>query len=176
MAQIPATRRNGGGLATRREHPLDRLRGDFDTLFDRLWSGWLAPYDQDLRNIRVWDFDVKENDQEIVVRAEIPGFKEDELDVQLNNDVLTIKAEKEQKGDGQEEYRSFFRTVMLPAGVNPDKVQATYQNGVLELHCPRAEGAQTKRIKVHAQQGETGQQGRQPNAQAGGAASEKSKK
>ena len=172
QAQLPATQQNRGGrLAARREHPLRRLQQDFDTLLSRLVGGWLAPFDEDLGSMRVWDFDVTENDKEIVVRAELPGFEENELNVQINHDVLTIKAEKEQKGNGQEEYRSFSRSVVLPPGIDAEKVQATYRNGVLELHIPRAAGAQPKQIKVQGQQGATGQQGQQALPGATGAAS-----
>jgi HSP20 family protein len=135
-------------MTTREEHPLDLFRRDFGSLFDRLWSGWLAPYSQEFGSMRVWDFDVTENDQEVTVRAEIPGFDEKELDVQLSNDVLTIKAEKEEKGKGREQFRSYHRTVTLPAGLDAEKVKATYRNGVLELHFPRTEGAKAKRIQI----------------------------
>jgi HSP20 family protein len=156
MAQVPATRRSQGGqLAARGEHPLERLRRDFDTLFGRLWGGLLAPFDRDVEPMRVWDFGVTENDREVVVRAEVPGFEPNELDVRIDNGVLIIKAEKEQKGDGQEEYRSFYRSITLPPGIDADKAQATYRNGVLELHIPRAEGAQPKRIQVQGQQAAT---------------------
>jgi len=153
MAQLPANRRNQGGpLSTHREHPLERLQRDFDTLFGRLWGGWLAPSPRDVESLRVWDFDVTENDREMVVRAEMPGFEENEIEVQLDNDVLTIKAEKEQKGDGQQEYRSFFRSIALPAGIEADKAQATYRNGVLELHIPRREASQARRIRIQGKQ------------------------
>ena len=155
MAQLPSTRRNQGGpLSTHREHPLERLQRDFDTLFSRLWGGWLAPSPRDVESLRVWDFDVNENDKEMVVRAEMPGFEENEIEVQLNNDMLTIKAEKEQKGDGQQEYRSFFRSVTLPPGADADKAEATYRNGVLELHIPRREEAQSRRIRIQGKQAE----------------------
>jgi hypothetical protein len=87
--------------------------------------------------------------------------------------VLTIKAEKEQKGDRQEEYRSFFRAITLPPGLNLERTQATYRNGVLELHIPKAEEAQPKRIKVQPQAAsQPGNQGQQTAAsQAGGAGS-----
>lgn len=151
----------GGRMATRKDFPLERLRPDFDTLFGRLLGGWLAPFEQDFGAMRMWDFDVKENDKEIVVRAEMPGFEANELDVQLNNDVLTIKAEKEQKGERQEEYRSFYRTITLPAGIDAEKVQANYRNGVLELHIPRAPGAQPRHIAIQGAQPATGRQGQQ---------------
>jgi len=175
-ANLPATQQNSGGqLAARREHPLRRLQQDFDSLFSRLVGGWLAPFDEDFQTMRVWDFDVTENDKELVVRAEMPGFEENEINVQLNQDVLTIRAEKEQKGDGQEEYRRFLRTVVLPSGTDADRIQATYHNGVLELHIPRAKGAPPKQIKVQGQQGTTGQQGQQALPGATGAASGQSR-
>ena len=162
MAQVPAVRTPYGGRLARRENPLQQLQRDFDTLFGRMWGGLLAPMEQDFEPLRLWDFDVTENDKEIVVRAEMPGFDENELDVQISNNVLTIKAEKEQKGNGHEESRTFYRRVVLPNGINADKVQASYQNGVLELRIPRAEEAQPKRIKVQTPQAATGQ----PAAQA----------
>ena len=164
MAQVPATRTGQGGrLAAREENPLQRLQQNFDTLFGRLMGGWLAPFDQDIGSLRVWDFDINENDQEIVVRAELPGFEPNELDVQINNGALTIKAEKEKKANGHEEYRSFLRTVALPSGISADQAQATYRNGVLELHIPRAEGNKPKHISVQGEQpGQTEQRsGRQ---------------
>jgi Hsp20/alpha crystallin family len=127
-------------------------------------------------SVRLWDFDVTENDKEIVVRAEVPGFEPNELDVRLDNGMLTIKAEKEQKGDRQEEYRSFVRSITLPPDIDTEKAQATCRNGVLELHIPRAEGAQPKRIQVQGQQGATGQPGQQAlSGQAGASASQADK-
>ena len=68
----------------------------------RLLGGWLTPAEQDFGLVRLWDFDVSENDKEIVIRAEMPGFDEGEVDVQANQGVLTIRAENEQNGDRQD--------------------------------------------------------------------------
>ena len=111
MAQHLTPRRNqGGGLATRgQQYPLDVFRREMDSLVDRFFgSGWLAPFPEDLGQMQGWGFDVDENDKEMIVRADMPGFDENELDVRLENDVLTIKAEKEQKGDNEREYRTFL--------------------------------------------------------------------
>lgn len=171
MAQVPVSQRGSGGQMTRQgEHPIQRLHQDLDMLFNRLWGGWMSPLDQDFAGTRLWDFDVTENDNEITVRAEIPGFEENELDVQLANDVLTIKAEKEQRGEGREEYRSFYRSVTLPGGIDAEKVQASYRNGVLEMHIPRAAGAQPKRIKLAGSQ--KAGNGRESITQAGTTANE----
>lgn len=164
MAQVPVTQRHQGRQMTTRSYlPLEQLRRDFETLFGPLWSSW----EQDTGTMRLWDFDVTESEKEITVRAEMPGFEPNELDVELQNGVLTIKAEKEQKGDRREEYRSFYRTITLPPGVDTDKAQATYRNGVLEMHIPRAAGAAPRRIQVQAEGG-TGQP-RQVTTQAGSA-------
>jgi HSP20 family protein len=169
MAQVPTTRSNQGSMMRRHENPLERMRRGFDNLFERFW----APFDMDFRSLRLWDFDVNENDREISVRAELPGFEPDELDLQVANQMLTIKAEKEQKEAGHEEYRSFYRTLALPPGINMDKVQATYRNGVLELHLPLAEGAQPKHITVQGSGTQEGAMPEQPARQAGEAAKAK---
>jgi HSP20 family protein len=149
----------------RQQHPLEQFHQAFESLFDRFFGNFPWMPSQEFGGTRFWDFGVTENDKEIIVRAEMPGFEEKEIDVQLNNDILTIKAEKEQKGDGQEEYRSFYRTVTLPAGIEAEKAQATYCNGVLELHFPRPAGAQAKRIQVRAHEGGNGSRGQATAAQ-----------
>jgi len=160
MAQNLITRKNqGGGLTTRGQqyHPLDLFRREMDSLFSRFFGDrWLAPVEEDFGQMGGFDVDV--NDKEIVVRADVPGFDESELDIRLEGDVLTIQAEKEQKGDGQQAYRSFYRQVTLPSGVDAEKVQANYRNGVLELHVPRPEGDRVKRIMVKGQQAGAGSQ------------------
>jgi HSP20 family protein len=162
-------RNKGREVATRPEHPMDLFRSPFD----RLWNHWLAPWGgQGFEQMRVWDLDVSENDKEIVVRAEVPGFDEKELDVRLNNDVLTIRAEREEKAEGREQYRSFSRTVTLPPGVDADKAQATYRNGVLELHFPRPEGARARRIPIQGQPNQAGT----PGTQTAGTNLEKARK
>jgi HSP20 family protein len=152
----PRGNQGGGHLAQRREHPLQQFRRHFDSLFGPLIGGC---FDQDFENMRVWDFDVKEDDKEISVRAEMPGFDENELDMQIHDNVLTIRAEKEQKGDGREEFRSFYRSIALPSGIDAEKVRASYRNGVLEMHIPRTEAARPKRIKIEGHQGAIGQKG-----------------
>lgn len=156
MNSLVPWRSREGSLMPRGEHPVEQFRRDFDALFDRLWGGSLASYGEDWGSQRVWDFDVQDRDKEVVVRAELPGFDEKELDIQVSDNVLTIKAEKEQKGDGQQRWSRFQRSFTLPTGADPDKIEANYRNGVLEMHIPRAEGAGPKRIRVQGQQGAIG--------------------
>jgi HSP20 family protein len=160
MALVP--RRNERGSLTPwrgNQHPLDLFRQQFDSLFDNFFRGWPAPFGEGAESQRFWDFDVQEDDKEVVVRAEMPGFEENEMDVQVQSDVLTIKAEKQQQSEGQRSYRSFFRSVTLPPGVDAEQARATYRNGVLELHLPRQPQAAGKRIPVqgHGQQSTAGE-------------------
>jgi HSP20 family protein len=102
------------------------------------------------------DLDVDERDDEFVVRAETPGFEPDEINVETSGRLLTIKAEKQEKKKGkkgngaveQEMYRSFFRSITLPEGVQRDKIEAKYHNGLLEVHIPKSDEAKPKRIAV----------------------------
>jgi HSP20 family protein len=165
---LPVPRRNRGGELTRYgEHPLESFRRQFDALFDQFFGGALAPFGEEGFGRPHWGLDVQDRDREVVVRAEVPGFDEKDLDVQLNNDELTIRAEKQQKGDGQERYSRYYRTVTLPPGIDAEKAQATYHNGVLELHLPRTEQGRGKRIPIQARQGQPSGGAEQAKGQAG---------
>ncbi len=85
-----------------------------------------------------------------MVRAELPGFEEKEIEVQFSENYLIIKAEKEDKTE-ENGYRMFNRTMLLPYAVDPNKVKAIYRNGVLELHIPKPEGAMLKRIPIRSE-------------------------
>jgi HSP20 family protein len=171
-----AQRNTPGTVASRRQHPADAFRQQFDTLFDNFFRPWFGGGGGDLSEVRVWDFDVTEGDGEVTVRAELPGFDEKEIDVRLDNDVLTIQAEKEQKGEGSREYRSFFRQVTLPSGVDAEKAEASYRNGVLELHVPRPEGRRPKRITVRGKAEESGTQAKPGSSESAGQLQSVSKK
>jgi HSP20 family protein len=147
-AMLPGLwRGEGGGFATR---PLEEFRRQMGDLFSRFFGRSLVPFAGGYEEVRAWDFDVDDKGNEIVVKAEVPGFEANEIDVQLNNGVLTIQAEKKQKKDEAESYRSYRRTVTLPCGVQEDKATATCRNGVLELHLPKTEATKAKPIPIQA--------------------------
>jgi HSP20 family protein len=143
-------------LVPRKSHPLAELRDEFDTLFDRFLSRWAAPFSEELGLGRFWALDVEEGDQEVVVKAEAPGFEPDDLDVQVSGNLLTVKAEKKEHKKGKEgngryeerRYRTFHRTVSLPPGADPARIEARYKNGLLEVYVPKSEEAKGKRIPV----------------------------
>jgi len=105
-----------------------------------------------------WGFDMEDTENEFVFRAELPGFEPNDLDVQVSGQLLTVKAEKkeqrtEKQGNGhyrERQTRSFQRTITLPAGVDPEKIEARCHQGILEVHVPKTEKARGKRIPVQA--------------------------
>jgi len=150
MALVPTKHR--GGTMTRSQNvqsPMDLIRRQMGALIENFLGGLPTTGDDALQSF--WGFDVQENDKEVVVRAEMPGFEEDKIDVTLHNDVLTIQAEKEDESDGGRAYRNYYRSVTLPPGIDVERAQATYRNGVLELHLPRRPGSSGQRIPLQGE-------------------------
>jgi len=156
MQQAQSTQQRNPARAG--EHPLTRLRQEIDSLFDHFFSRWPGQGHWDWPMERMWGMDVQETDNEILVRAEAPGFEPKDFDIQVEGNVLTIRAEhrqeaEEKEGEGrtwQQSYGRMQRSIMLPAAVDPNKVEAHYRNGILELRLPRSEEAQRRRIEVKA--------------------------
>lgn len=102
--------------------------------------------------------DVYETGDKVVVKAAVPGIKPEELEVTITGDLLTIKGEfkaeeKVEKANylrQERRYGAFCRQVGLPSGINADKAQASFENGVLTLELPKVEEAKAKTIKVVA--------------------------
>jgi HSP20 family protein len=136
--------------------PFAELRGTMDRLFDEGFSRpWrLIPSSTEYQ--AGFPVDVAETDTDIEVRAELPGVKLEDVEITVANDVLTIKAEhKEETEDKKRDfyrreirYGSFSRSMSLPMGVDADKAEARYENGVLSLRLPKAEALRPKQIKV----------------------------
>ena len=147
--------KNGSGaLVPRSEHPLSRIRDEFDALFDRFLSRFPAAWGLDDTS-SFWGFDVEDAGNEYVVRAEAPGFEAEDFDVQVNGNMLTIRAERKQQAQDQPNGTSFSsrrlsRTVTLPAGADAEKVEAHYRNGVLEVRLPKTKEALGRRIEAKA--------------------------
>jgi len=97
------------------------------------------------------------NDQ-VVVNAEIPGMKAEDINISVEADLLTLEGEKKAEDIGgdavchrkERGFGKFVRSFKLPYDVNPDNVKATYQNGVLNVVLPRSEGNKPKKIAVAA--------------------------
>jgi HSP20 family protein len=127
------------------------VRDEFKALYDRFFNEWPMLFEPRLEPERFWDLDVKDAEKEVIVRAEVPGFEATEIELELRNNWLYIKAEKKfEVKEKAREYaeRHYERFVELPAAVDPKKVEAMYRNGVLEVHLPKTEEAKALRIPV----------------------------
>jgi HSP20 family protein len=131
---------------------LAQFRANFDRMLSNLWRG---DWDDAWNN--GWGCDVQDAENEIVVRAEAPGFEPEEIDVRLSAGRLVMQAEhrseQEAPGNGSGHYSSygrFYRAMSVPAGIEADKIEASYKNGILEVHLPKGEAAKSKRIAVKA--------------------------
>jgi len=100
--------------------------------------------------------DVRETDDEILVSAELPGMTEEDIDVSLSTNSLTIKGEKKSESKSEEKgyrriersYGSFQRTVALPCEVHEEKAKAVCKNGVLTVTLPKTEKARSSKRKI----------------------------
>jgi HSP20 family protein len=141
-----------GSVSAEPAHQLARLRQEFDSLLDRFWSGWPSLGGDWFAEHGGWRLGVNEDDREYLVRAEAPGFDVGDFDVQIRGNHLVIRAEhkvERQEGAGSAyHYGTFYRSIPIPQGVEADKIDARYRNGVLELRLPKGEGARGKRIAV----------------------------
>ena len=138
--------------------PFADLRGTMDRLFDdgfsRPWR--LIPASNGAVYEATFPVEVSETEGEIEVKASLPGVKPEEVEITVQNDVLTIKAEhkdtsEEKKRDyyrREIRYGAFHRSMSLPVSVDSDKAEAKYENGVLRLKLPKADALRPKQIKV----------------------------
>ena len=102
---------------------------------------------------------VVESEAEMKLTAELPGVSMDDVDIEIENNVLSIRGEKKVEHEEREEgkfriyeraYGEFTRSFTLPATVNADKIAAEFENGVLTVHLPKTAEARGRRIKVEA--------------------------
>ena len=130
------------------------LQNEMTRLFGRA-------YGEDVEGARSWapPIDIYETQDAYRVVAELPGFNPDEVDVTVNDGTLTIKGERKFYNEVTEEsfhrverrFGAFQRLVSLPAQVQADKVEASFDKGVLTVSIPKAEQAKPRRIEIKAQ-------------------------
>jgi HSP20 family protein len=134
----------------------EKVRSQMDTLWDTFLFG--RPQRRGFQEMVEWlpAVDVTETKSEIVVHAEIPGMDAKNIDISLNEGILTIRGEKKQEREGKEEeyhlierrYGTFTRSIPLPKGVDSNKASASYRNGVLKVRLPKSGKAEKKEVKI----------------------------
>jgi HSP20 family protein len=138
--------------------PLDHLtnlRDEINRLFESPFSNG---NDSDAFNAWAPALDLYEDKDSLVVRAELPGLKKEDIDVSLHENTLTISGERrnEKKYEGSETSREerlfgrFTRSLQLPKQVDAGKVKASYKDGILTLTLAKAEGAKPRQIAIQS--------------------------
>ncbi len=106
--------------------------------------------------------EVFDKDDRLVVKAEIPGMKEEDIDISVEDNTLTLRGERKAETEVKEEdyyccecsYGTFFRSMNLPSKVDADKIEANYEDGILEVTLHKAAEVKPKKVKVAAKKKE----------------------
>lgn len=131
----------------------NRVNRFFDDSFFRTFDG-----DDDIQ-MGTWHpvVDMFEKDDNYVVKAELPGLKKEDISIDIENRVLTLKGERKHENEVKEDhyfrrersYGKFQRAFRLPTDVNPEDVKAKFSDGVLEIEVPKPEEKKPKQITIH---------------------------
>ena len=150
----------------RRLAPFEEMERWFEEAFNRPFFGYprfpsirfpelRMPWAEELSP----DVDVYEEDKDVVVKAELPGLRKEDLDINITDDIVTISGEKkaEEKVERKNFYRversfgSFTRRLRLPSDTIAGKAKATFKDGVLEIRIPKTEEAKEKTKKIQVE-------------------------
>jgi HSP20 family protein len=128
------------------------LRADMDRLFKTFFTG----FPDEGEGIWAPVVDIEEDKDNILVKAEIPGLKKDEIRVTVRDNMLSISGERKQKQEIKDRvfhriersYGKFSRRISLPVAVDADKIKANYKDGILHITLPKPESVKPKQIEV----------------------------
>ena len=127
----------------------------------RMVDDFFSPFDVHNGEMSAWNWqpvvDVYDNDDRIIIKAELPGVDKKDIEIDVKNRILTLKGKRssdhEVKEDNYVRRERFFgmfeRTFTLPADVDAEKIQADYKDGVLNIDIPKPETQKPKQITVH---------------------------
>jgi len=131
----------------------DRINRFFDDSFSR------PGYSDDSVTLSTWHpmVDIYDDSDKIVIKAELPGIDKKDIAIDLKDRVLTLKGERSADNEEKEDryyrrertYGKFERSFTLPTGLNPDKIKADYQDGVLKIEVPKPQEEKPKQITIH---------------------------
>jgi HSP20 family protein len=138
---------------------LNSLQGEMNRLFNSFFDEGTGGGER-----RRWApaVDLLEREDSLVLKADLPGLTEDDVQIEVRGDVLTIagerKAEHEEKQNGyyrvERSFGRFSRSLQLPDGIDTDRIAAAFDNGVLEVTIPKPEQRQPRRIEIGASNGQ----------------------
>lgn len=159
---VPVTTSKEAPLPSVLTNPFEEMERTFERLMQR---NWLRPFKWDwplantvteCLNLRFPAVDVIDQDERVVVRAEMPGIEKKDIDVSMTENTMTIrgKARNEKKEERGDYYRSeisqsaFSRTISLPSGIDSAKVKAKLQDGILEVIVEKSNGSRRRPVTI----------------------------
>jgi HSP20 family protein len=135
---------------------LNTLQSEMNRLFNNLFDAPLP--NGGATGVRRWlpPMDLVETDDDFVLRADLPGLAENDVNIELEDNVLTISGERKTEHEEKQEgyYRverasgSFSRSLTLPEGVNPEAIKASFDKGVLEVRIPKPEERKPRKVAI----------------------------
>lgn len=143
-----------------RWRPMRDLLG-FGSGLDRFFDDFFAPSTSAGGTSETWNWqpvvDIYDKDESIVIKADLPGVDKKDIHVDLKGRVLTLSGERNEEKEANDEgyyrkeraYGKFVRTFSLSSDVTPDKINASYKDGVLHITIPKAEASKPKQITIH---------------------------
>ncbi len=150
MALVPVSKRERGG------GELSRFHEEMDDLISSFFQPWESPL---WRTGRWPAIDVTEKEDHFWVRAEVPGCKAEDINVSVHGNTLSISGEKKQEEEVKEKgyyhaervFGKFRRDLSLSGELDPDKIEATCKDGVLDIRVPKSEKAKPIKVRVKGQ-------------------------
>ena len=153
-----------------------RLSEEMDRIFDEFGMGrglWGSRSGREREEREMWAPQVEayEKDNQLVICADLPGLKKDDVQIEVNDDVLTIRGERRQEFEDKQEghhrserrYGSFYRAIPLPEGIDTEQAKASFEDGVLKIMLPLPQQQSQRGRRIEIQTGEPQQIGGQPS-------------
>lgn len=131
---------------------IDRVRREFDRLFDEFFG----PIDTNKEFVMAPAVEIYETDKDVVIKAEIPGVKKDDIEIIVKDNFVHLKAEKKEEKEEKKEnvhrverfYGKVERIIPLPVDVKSEEAKAEYKDGVLEIRIPKEKTSKETKIKI----------------------------
>jgi len=136
-----------------------RSEQEMEELLGRFFREW--PWPWKAGEARGWapPVDMLDRKDEVILRADLPGLEQKDIEVAVEEGILTIRGERREEKEAKEEdyyccerwAGAFFRSLNLPPGVDPGQIKATFKNGVLEVRLPKTKEAKGKKIQIRVE-------------------------
>lgn len=151
---LPNIVKSKGNLLSKKDRNIDNL---FDDFLNTFYEPVSFTNKNDIKNFNA-NFDISETKDSYHIELDLPGFEEKNVDINLEDNLLTIKGKREESSENKDKnyftkerfYGEFQRSITLPNNINSEKIEAKYRNGVLEINIPKEENKNMRKIEIQA--------------------------